>query len=90
MHWQTSRFSIDLSRPRVMGIVNATPDSFFDGGRHASLAAVSRGAAIVRVHDVAATIDALKIWRTAQRGAADEVGMRSDSGAAGGKSGQER
>ena len=39
MHWQTSRFSIDLSRPRVMGIVNATPDSFFDGGRHASVAA---------------------------------------------------
>ena len=36
MHWQTSRFSIDLSRPRVMGIVNATPDSFSDGGLHAS------------------------------------------------------
>jgi dihydropteroate synthase len=40
MHWQTSRFTIDLSRPRVMGIVNATPDSFFDGGRHASTAAL--------------------------------------------------
>jgi dihydropteroate synthase len=34
MHWQTSRHRIDLSRPRVMGIVNVTPDSFFDGGRH--------------------------------------------------------
>ncbi|MFG6457905.1 dihydropteroate synthase [Roseateles sp. BYS96W] len=34
MHWQTRRFRIDLSRPRVMGIVNATPDSFSDGGRH--------------------------------------------------------
>ena len=33
MHWQTSRFQIDLSQPRVMGIVNATPDSFSDGGR---------------------------------------------------------
>lgn len=32
--WQTSRFRIDLTRPRVMGIVNVTPDSFFDGGRH--------------------------------------------------------
>jgi dihydropteroate synthase len=31
--WQTSRFRIDLSRPRVMGIVNVTPDSFSDGGR---------------------------------------------------------
>ena len=36
MHWQTSRFPIDLSRPRVMGIVNVTPDSFSDGGRYAS------------------------------------------------------
>jgi dihydropteroate synthase len=34
MFWQTSRHAIDLSRPRVMGIVNVTPDSFFDGGRH--------------------------------------------------------
>lgn len=34
MHWQTRRFSIDLSRPRVMGIVNVTPDSFSDGGHH--------------------------------------------------------
>ncbi|WCM91365.1 dihydropteroate synthase [Acidovorax sp. NCPPB 2350] len=42
MHWQTSRFRIDLSRPRVMGILNATPDSFSDGGRHASVADVLR------------------------------------------------
>jgi len=39
MHWQTTRFSIDLSRPRVMGIVNVTPDSFSDGGMHASASA---------------------------------------------------
>ncbi len=26
-------FSLDLSRPRVMGILNVTPDSFSDGGR---------------------------------------------------------
>ncbi len=36
MHWQTTRFAIDLSTPRVMGIVNVTPDSFSDGGLHAS------------------------------------------------------
>ena len=36
MHWQTSRFAIDLTRPKVMGIVNVTPDSFSDGGSHAS------------------------------------------------------
>jgi dihydropteroate synthase len=33
IHWQTSRHRIDLSAPRVMGIVNVTPDSFSDGGR---------------------------------------------------------
>lgn len=36
MHWQTARHRIDLSRTRVMGIVNVTPDSFFDGGQHAA------------------------------------------------------
>jgi dihydropteroate synthase len=36
MIWQTSRYRIDLSRPRVMGIVNVTPDSFSDGGLHAN------------------------------------------------------
>jgi len=40
MHWQTARYTIDLSRPRVMGIVNVTPDSFSDGGAHATAAAV--------------------------------------------------
>jgi dihydropteroate synthase len=35
MHWQTTRFNLDLTRPWVMGIVNLTPDSFSDGGQHA-------------------------------------------------------
>lgn len=38
MFWQTTRFRIDLARARVMGIVNVTPDSFSDGGRHDSAA----------------------------------------------------
>src|SRR5690606_22761616 len=25
---------LDLSTPKVMGILNVTPDSFYDGGRH--------------------------------------------------------
>jgi dihydropteroate synthase len=33
--WRCSRFTIDLSLPRVMGIVNVTPDSFSDGGQFA-------------------------------------------------------
>ncbi len=36
MSWQTSRFQIDLTQPKVMGIVNVTPDSFSDGGKYAS------------------------------------------------------
>ena len=39
MFWQTTRFRIDLRTPQVMGIVNATPDSFSDGGQHAGTAA---------------------------------------------------
>ena len=35
MLWQTSNHRIDLSWPRVMGIVNTTPDSFSDGGQFA-------------------------------------------------------
>ena len=31
--WSTTRFQIDLGQPRVMGIVNVTPDSFSDGGQ---------------------------------------------------------
>ena len=49
MRWQTTRFDIDLSRPRVMGIVNVTPDSFSDGGRYLSPAdALARCEALVK------------------------------------------
>ena len=30
--WQTARFTLDLNYPKIMGIVNLTPDSFSDGG----------------------------------------------------------
>lgn len=42
--WKTTRFEIDLSQPKVMGIVNVTPDSFSDGGEHADTAAALRHA----------------------------------------------
>ena len=35
--WQTSRFLLQLDKPQVMGIVNVTPDSFSDGGKHAGV-----------------------------------------------------
>ncbi len=37
--WHCGKFNFDLARPLVMGIVNVTPDSFSDGGHHASTAA---------------------------------------------------
>jgi dihydropteroate synthase len=39
MKWNTARFLVDLTTPKVMGIVNVTPDSFSDGGRYATPAA---------------------------------------------------
>lgn len=35
---------LDLSRPHVMGILNVTPDSFSDGGRHSNVDAALRHA----------------------------------------------
>ena len=48
---------VDLDEPVVMGVLNVTPDSFFDGGRHAdpgaaldrALQMVEEGAAIIDV-----------------------------------------
>jgi dihydropteroate synthase len=37
--WRCGRFAFDLRRPLIMGIVNATPDSFSDGGRFFDAAA---------------------------------------------------
>ena len=43
------RFELALDRPLVMGVVNVTPDSFYDGGRHADA-----GAAIAHARRLAA------------------------------------
>ena len=34
---QFGSFTVDLHQPRVMGVLNVTPDSFSDGGQHAQL-----------------------------------------------------
>lgn len=36
MHWQLRTRALTIDRPIVVGIVNATPDSFSDGGEHAT------------------------------------------------------
>ena len=40
--WQTTRFLLDLASPKVMGIVNITPDSFTDGGHYLDVHAALR------------------------------------------------
>lgn len=44
LFWRTTRRSIPLQRPILLGIVNLTPDSFSDGGRYASVDAAVEGA----------------------------------------------
>ena len=37
MRWLCGSKTLEIKRPLVMGIVNVTPDSFSDGGTHASV-----------------------------------------------------
>ena len=46
--WQCGRHEISLARPRIMGILNVTPDSFSDGGENLDHeAAIARGLAML-------------------------------------------
>ena len=47
---------LDMTQPQIMGILNVTPDSFSDGGRHAEAKAAS-AAALRMVEDGATIID---------------------------------
>lgn len=65
------RFAVDglpvlvgLSRKSMLGaIIGAQSENRLIASVAAAVLAVERGARIVRVHDVAATVEALKIWR---------------------------
>nr|CAA48204.1 dihydropteroate synthase [Neisseria meningitidis] len=39
--WQAGRFEIGLDKPKIMGIVNLTPDSFSDGGAYSQNARIA-------------------------------------------------
>lgn len=56
LSWSTGRGSIDFSKPRVMGILNVTPDSFWDGGQHSGVTAALHQAEAM-VHAGADIID---------------------------------
>jgi dihydropteroate synthase len=74
MHWQTARFRIDLAQPRVMGIVNVTPDSFSDGGHHATADAARRHCDAL----VAEGADILDIGGESTRPGADPVPVEEE------------
>jgi dihydropteroate synthase len=55
-----------LSRKSMIGAVTGKPlEQRLAGSIAGALAAVAHGARIVRVHDVAETVDALKVWQAA-------------------------
>lgn len=55
-----------LSRKSMIGAVTGKPlEQRLAGSLAGALAAVAHGAGIVRVHDVAETVDALKVWQAA-------------------------
>ncbi len=55
---------VGLSRKGMIGrITGRERGERLGGSVAAALVAIDRGAAIVRVHDVAATVDAIKVWR---------------------------
>jgi dihydropteroate synthase len=65
---------LDLSEPRVMGVLNVTPDSFSDGGDYVDVAtAVARGVAMAE--EGAAIID---VGGESTRPGAADVGLRDE------------
>lgn len=46
--WQCGERVIDLSTPKIMGILNVTPDSFADGGRYSDVAAALDHVAVMK------------------------------------------
>mgnify|MGYP001327140483 FL=1 len=64
---------IGLSRKSMIGhVVNRPPQQRLAGSLAGMLAAVARGAAVVRVHDVAESADALRVWQAVEQGINDE------------------
>ena len=59
-----------LSRKSTIGLITGRPvQERLAGSLAAAVIAAERGARIIRVHDVAETVDALKVWQAARAGA---------------------
>ena len=67
-------FQFDLSRPLVMGIINVTPDSFFDGGQH-----LQRDAALAHAQQlIAEGADMLDIGGESTRPGAQPISVQEE------------
>ena len=64
---------LTMDRPRIMGILNVTPDSFSDGGQLATLAA-----AVARAKGWVGAADILDIGGESTRPGADEVSVSAE------------
>ena len=61
---------LGVSRKSMIGhVIGRAADQRVAGSIAAALAGIARGANIVRVHDVDATVDAIKVWQTIEHGA---------------------
>ena len=74
MYWKTTRFEIDLATPKVMGIVNVTPDSFSDGSQHGNLTSALKHCELLLKQGA----DILDIGGESTRPGAQEVSLKEE------------
>ncbi len=64
---------VGISRKSMLGAITGRPvEERMPASVAAALIAVERGARIVRVHDVAATVDAIAVWQATMDGSVDK------------------
>jgi len=73
-HLQCAGKVLDLSRPRVMGILNVTPDSFSDGGQFVKLDTALKQAELM----LAAGADVIDVGGESTRPGASEVPIQQE------------
>ena len=74
MLWKTTRFEINLATPKVMGIVNVTPDSFSDDREHANLSSALKHCELLLKQGA----DILDIGGESTRPGAQEVSLEEE------------
>ena len=74
MFWKTTRFEIDLATPKVMGIVNVTPDSFSNGSQHGNLTSALKHCELLLKQGA----DILDIGGESTRPGAQEVSLKEE------------